>query len=401
MIVRYLTPARMGAAASTIPSQIDKETFRRLAGGELNDAVFDRLAVNGVITRNDLVELSKTTDAYLAIDRGVERGGKQTHQRVISVNRGLRKRGIVTRFDETVTPGGALIANMYDAVDKARTCVIFLSSSYCSKVAVADSLSSTDHAQMEFNYIVKRKRPHHVVFAVMEEQLLSQDPRFVPPAIRAAMLASRCVDFSSDTSFEARCDALFNAVAEALAVREERERPVGAGATQAAQHNTINPYPQTQALLPVEVPPPRGLDVLSDAAQDLVQQMRRLALPRTREEVQLYQWLERSTNISESRRVVYVSTFLRAGLTSAKLLAARMMAQQDFLVGTMGLSDFDADEIALAVRDLGLGSVPETDFSIASSLESASYAMHKVHLRLAIYYALSSVGDSDPPPRIV
>jgi len=365
----------MGAAASTIPSQIDKETFRRLAGSDLNDAVFDRLAVNGVITRDALVELSKTTDVYLACDRGLERGGKQTHQRVIGVNRGLRKRGIVTRFDEAVTPGGALIANMYDAVDKARTCVIFLSSSYCSKVAVADSSSSTDHAQMEFNYIIKRKRPHHVIFAIMEEQLLSQDPRFVPPAIRAAMGASRCVDFSSDASFEARCDALFNAVAEALAVREEGEqRPT---ATQAAMHNTINPYPQTQALLPVEAPPPRGLDVLSDAAQELVQQMRRLALPRTREEVQLYQWLERSTNISESRRVVYVSSFLRAGLTSVKLLASRMIAQQDFLVGAMGLSDFDADEIALAVRDLGLGSVPETDFSIASSLESASYAMHK------------------------
>ena len=71
-----------------------------------------------------------------------------------------------------------------------------------------------------------------------------------------------------------------------------------------------------------------------------------------------------------------MSLFLRTGLTSVKLLATQMLARPDFLVG-LGLSDYDADEIALAVRDLGLGSVPETDFSVASSLESASYAMHK------------------------
>jgi hypothetical protein len=178
---------------------------------------------------------------------------------------------------------------------------------------------------------------------------------------------------STDSNLEGRIHELYGFIAEVLAVREAR--PLGT--TMQVVRNTTNPFPQTQQLLPSVIEPPPRVDVSSGEAQELVRQMRQFAVPQSRQEVQLYQWLERSTNISESRRVVYMAIFLRAGLTSVKLLATHMMSRADYLVAALGLNDFDADEIALAARDIGMGSVPETDFSIASSLESAQYAMHK------------------------
>ena len=266
-----------------------------------------------------------------------------------------------------------MIPNMYDAIDKARIAIVFLSSAYCSKVAVCDSSYSTDHVQLEYNYIVKKKKPSNIIFAIMEEQLLPRDSRFLPPLIRNALGASRSVNMTSDSTLEGRTDELYGFIAEVLAVREARP----AGSTMQVIRNSSNPFPQTQQLLPTLIEPPPGVDVSSGEAQELVRQMRQFAIPRSREEVQLYQWLERSTNITESRRVVYMAAFLRAGLTSVKQLATHMMSRAECLVVTLGLNDFDADEINLAVRDLGMGSVSETDFGVVSSLESAQYAMHK------------------------
>lgn len=39
----------MGSGASSIPMQIDKETFRALSGGALNDAIFDANSVAGIM----------------------------------------------------------------------------------------------------------------------------------------------------------------------------------------------------------------------------------------------------------------------------------------------------------------------------------------------------------------
>ena len=51
-------------------------------------------------------------------------------------------------------------------------------------------------------------------------------------------------------------------------------------------------------------------------------------------------------------------------------LAVRMQQEPNFLM-TCGVSERDADEIALQVSDLGLGYHPVTDFSNAQTIESA------------------------------
>jgi hypothetical protein len=39
----------MGSGASSIPMHIDKETFRQISGGTLNDAIFDANSVAGIM----------------------------------------------------------------------------------------------------------------------------------------------------------------------------------------------------------------------------------------------------------------------------------------------------------------------------------------------------------------
>ena len=39
----------MGGGISTIPMQIDKETFRKLSGGSFNDEIFDANSVAGIM----------------------------------------------------------------------------------------------------------------------------------------------------------------------------------------------------------------------------------------------------------------------------------------------------------------------------------------------------------------
>jgi hypothetical protein len=59
----------MGNSALMMPDQIDKETFKRLlAGGDLNDRMFDLHTVNGFISREKLIQLSSITDSLESAD---------------------------------------------------------------------------------------------------------------------------------------------------------------------------------------------------------------------------------------------------------------------------------------------------------------------------------------------
>jgi len=48
----------MGGGISSIPMQIDKETFRKLSGGSLNDAIFDANSVAGIMVLFYLIILN-------------------------------------------------------------------------------------------------------------------------------------------------------------------------------------------------------------------------------------------------------------------------------------------------------------------------------------------------------
>lgn len=95
-----------------------------------------------------------------------------------------------------------------------------------------------------------------------------------------------------------------------------------------------------------------------------------------REETQLFQWMARATKIEESRRIVYCASFVQKGITSVEKLAKKMTEHDDYLT-SVGVTEFDSDELAIAVSDLGYGYNPVRDFKHASSIESAAYALRK------------------------
>ena len=41
----------MGGGISSIPMQIDKETFRKISGGSFNDEIFDANSVAGIMVK--------------------------------------------------------------------------------------------------------------------------------------------------------------------------------------------------------------------------------------------------------------------------------------------------------------------------------------------------------------
>ena len=54
----------MGAGASTLPERIDKETARRYAGDQFDEARFDAAATDGAVSREAFTAaLSKPEDA--------------------------------------------------------------------------------------------------------------------------------------------------------------------------------------------------------------------------------------------------------------------------------------------------------------------------------------------------
>ena len=90
----------MGSGISSLPAQIDKETFRHLVGGSVNDAVFDANSIAGIMTRDRLIELSNQRDAMLSHEWGFDDAGRDVGQIVRSVNMYLKSKGVVTYFDE-------------------------------------------------------------------------------------------------------------------------------------------------------------------------------------------------------------------------------------------------------------------------------------------------------------
>lgn len=319
----------MGAGASSIPMHIDKQTFRRLSGGTINDAIFDANSENGIMTRDRLIELSNMRDCFLSHEFGDDIYGRNIHQRVSRINQALKARGLITWFDESL-PQRDLVAHVTTGINKSRSLVCFLTQSY---IATVIGNVNTEHCNLEFNYTLSKKHPQYIIPVVFEEPLLDQS--VWAGNIGLALGNSEFVNFVDDNNFDQKIEELYRKIVQISKAGESLF------ASEAISHNTI----LTQTNKP-------------------------------REEQQFFQWLARSTNIEESRRIIYCASFVRAGVNNVFTLAKVMNAQSNFLT-SIGVNEYDADQIALAVRDLGLGYAPVRDFDQALNLESVVYALRK------------------------
>jgi len=408
-----------GISASQIPMHIDLQKFRKITGGTFNDPIFGDYSVDGVMSRDKLLELSLTTDCFLSFDRQQpDCHGRNTYSRAVRVQNALRARGVVCWLLEEQVHGatsdiaGAVfnanknnIAQICNGIDKARCVICFVTKHYLERVS--QTQNTTDQCQVEFNYGVRQKFPSHMIAAVCEQPLaadalLWQGPvakymlnsEASPPAAVAASasnsrgnsergstsdmfgtahapkltLVSRSptsmspniIDVAADEPeyFERQVDALFKRIVEVTRARHVRE------------------YFDVPEAAPVPVSVGKPVPITHKGHAPLLQI---LGLPpnATREDAQFFQWMSRCcSNISHEKRVVYCAALEHRGVKTVHDLAACMQQDALFLM-IVGISERDADDIALAVSDLGLGYVPVRDFSNASTIESAVYAMRK------------------------
>ena len=303
---------------------VDLDTFRRLAGGIFNDYLFHAHAIGGIISRDKLIELSLTTDIFLSFDN-------EGYDRMYRMNIGLRTRGLSTSFDDSASSN---INQMCDRIDKARCIVICLTQKYLNRL---QNGKITDKCQQEFNYAMRRKHQSLVVILIMEPQLLNYNEWF--PSMQNQINNNTFIaDFSSDDLYESACDNLFQRFVK---VR---------------QNSVVSIFMESST----------GSVDAHGSSIDHAQ----------REETQFSQWMARSTRIHESRRIVYCTALVKLGVSSVQKLAKKMKDIPNFLT-SIGLFEYDADEIALAISDLGLGYQPVRDFTSATSIDSATYALKK------------------------
>ncbi len=324
----------MGAAASTIPMHIDKETFRKLSGGTINDAIFDANSKNGLMTRDRLIELSHMRDCFLSFDVGVDAHGRDIRGRVNRIHQALKAKGLITWYDESFPPPTEMVGHITNGINRSRSLICFFTRSYFDKVI---GNYPTDACHIAFNYTLSKKHPNYMIPVILDETV--GNPANWPGNIGLALGTFAPENFVNDDQFEAKIDSLYQRIIKISRLGETALN--NNGATESLKHTSM-------------------LSVVN----------------KTKEEQQFFQWLARSTNIDESKRMIYCTSLVKSGINNVFTLAKIMNAQPTFLM-SIGIHESDADQIALAVRDLGLGYQPVRDFNQSLTIESVVYALRK------------------------
>ncbi len=347
----------------------------------MNDSIFHEYARDGVMSRDKLLELADTTDCFLSLDRNApDSYGRRTLDRALKLANDLRARGLSCWIMESHM-GQADVGSVVDrrnrellatcdGIDKARAVLMFMTKGYIDRVCSKDT---TDMCQIEFNYALRQRFPERMVPVMCEEDLVTDGlswrgpfKKYLPEG--PAHQNSHAL-FSDDPSiYQQQFEALYARLNQIC-------RNVGVDKTKKATRATGGPPgsfgtdPDGQPLWHAALPQTPGLPPFA-----------------RREDAQFFQWFVRCcANISSQMRVIYCGAFEVAGVQTVHDLAGSMQKDPGFLL-KLGVKERDADDIALAVSDLGLGYVPVRDFSNATTVESAIYAMRK---------SCQSSGDSE------
>jgi len=165
--------------------------------------------------------------------------------------------------------------------------VCFFTKSYFDKVT---GNVPTEHCALEFNFTLSKKHPDFIIPVVMEEQLLNQAAW--PGNIGMALGSTSFLNFVDDNNFDQKIDELYRRIIKLSKAGDNLFT------VEAVSHVTL----LTQTNKP-------------------------------KEEQQFFQWLARSTNIDESRRIIYCTSLIRAGVNNVFTLAKMMNAEPTFLTG--------------------------------------------------------------------
>jgi hypothetical protein len=320
----------MGGGLSSLPMAIDKDRFRKLTGGTQYDTLFDANAVAGVLSRDRLIELSQISDCYFCFDAGTDGYGQRNRNRVNYINDMLRSRGLSTSMLNERSNGPLTMNHLCSSIDKSRSVLLFLTRSYFNRVIGEDP---NDYNKVQFNYAIRSKKIDQIIPIIMEEEVLNANswPNYLYRALKEFAL----VNFSQDDDIQATFEQFYQRID--TVVRRERSIPIA------------NNVQKSNGLLPDS----------------------------TREEKQFFNWMERScAGIDETRRINYCASLSQSGVTNVHALAAKMQQDSNFLA-SIGVNEYDADLLYLAVSDCNIGYVHKRDFNHFKTFESATFVLKK------------------------
>jgi hypothetical protein len=372
-----------GVSLQQIPMHVDLETFRKICGGSYNDSIFHEYCRDGVMSRDKLIELAGTTDCFISLDRdATDVYGRDNLQRVLKVANTLRSRGLIIwileeqDIDHYADPIAASMTSKFrrllkicDGLDHSRSVLMFMTQNYINRVSGTDT---NDLCQIEFNYALRQRFPERMISIMCEQDIVTNPALWKGPFSKylGGPQAENSIPLFSDEPgiYEKQLEQLYERIIQVTrsggirnnGTTTSKGKSVGGGVmdSTSALGNMGSALAHVKAVAPLPQTP--GLPPHSD-----------------REDAQFFQWLVRCCpEISAQKRVIYLGAFAVAGVKTVHDLAMKMKETNAFLL-ELGVSERDADDIALAISDLGLGYVPVRDFSNASTIESAIYAMRK------------------------
>lgn len=183
----------------------------------------------------------------------------------------------MTYFDENKSKDPNLLTKICKAVDNSKVVVCFITKGYISKVTGKDL---TDKCLIEFTYTLRRKHPFFMIPVILEDDIMdAQQWSGIVGLALGDGLSDKFVQFGNDENFEAKCDSLIEKI-----VSISRKNLV------------IAP-----SLL---------------VSSSLLHQ-----LNKPKQEQQFFQWMSRSTNIEERKRLIYCASLVKLGVSSVFQLA--------------------------------------------------------------------------------
>eukprot|EP00732_Lithocolla_globosa_P000144 Lithocolla_globosa_v1_NODE_29_length_9070_cov_27.690371.p2 type:complete len:630 gc:universal NODE_29_length_9070_cov_27.690371:3318-1429(-) len=107
-------------------------------------------------------------DVFLTHDWGVDKLGRNNHNRVAEIHLGLKKRGLRPWFDsERMT--GRITKQMTDGIDSSHLVIVFVTERYQNKIDSDDTID--DNCKFEFDYAIGRKKAAGILCVVMEPHM--------------------------------------------------------------------------------------------------------------------------------------------------------------------------------------------------------------------------------------
>jgi hypothetical protein len=196
----------MGAIFSTLPDEIDMKTFNALATDATPELFFQYCNENGRISKETLLRLATSADAFFSHDWEEDSQGRDNHARVRKIQQLLHEKQVVCWLDED-----HLFGNVFEktkrAVNNSTCVVVFITANYIKKV---NGKHSHDNCKLEYNCATHRRGAEKMIPVVMEPEMRNPDSWIGPVGYRLGGL--EYVDCSSDDNLEEMVEILYQEI---------------------------------------------------------------------------------------------------------------------------------------------------------------------------------------------